>query len=161
MLAQVAKRAVRRQMESLPRRLDAMAAEQDKMHVVMLAERKRQGELEERHAEYVRNIPWDIKLAMRVDGIITRPRYSIRKMLSGAVRFYPDIRSFIVAMTGGIASVDVYKKRQAVCDSCEFRRTAGRHSYCGACNCSRWPLSRLAVKNRLRKHVCPQGKHDE
>lgn len=90
------------------------------------------------------------------------------------------------ALTGGFVDREAYDKRQTACDSCPDRvihlrvvkRGMCETSYCGACDCPKWLLSRIsdriwdeaeqryvesawwkAIKNRLRGWRCPKRRH--
>lgn len=51
-----------------------------------------------------------------------------------------------------------FAARQAACDACPHRQDRHDDSYCGCCGCPKWRLATLAVKNRLSRWECPEGR---
>ena len=71
------------------------------------------------------------------------------------------------ALTGGLLDQDAYDERQATCEPCPDRvihlrllkGSMREKSYCGACNCPKWWLAKLDIKNWLRGWRCPKRRH--
>lgn len=83
-------------------------------------------------------------------------------------RFLTRWASFWRAMLGGRVSKSGYRDRMAECVKCpqriaeltERRGKIRERWYCAACQCPRWIMSRLTVKNKLRGWHCPMRKHE-
>ncbi len=97
---------------------------------------------------------------------IQTPRRIVRLALWLA-NLLPRAVQLWTALTGGLVDQDAYDERQATCEPCpdrvihlQLRKGSMREkSYCGACNCPRWWLARLDIKNRLRGWQCPRHRH--
>ncbi len=63
------------------------------------------------------------------------------------------------AVAAGFVPQHVYEARLASCRSCEkIDRSPDGLEYCGACDCGRWPLSRLDRKLYFPGLECPLGR---
>jgi hypothetical protein len=58
----------------------------------------------------------------------------------------------------GRVTVQTYTLRRAECMDCEKRVDAPKGTYCGACGCPQWFMSRLEMKWRIRDVGCPLGR---
>jgi len=71
------------------------------------------------------------------------------------------------ALVGGCIPWEQFQERQATCSACPdavihlrlLEETMREKRYCGACNCPKWWLARLDVKNQLRYWRCPKRRH--
>ena len=66
--------------------------------------------------------------------------------------------SFVQAVTSGRCDDATYRRRLAVCASCEEVRREAEKLYCQACGCPEWSLAELHTKLRFARVVCPRGK---
>lgn len=97
---------------------------------------------------------------------IQTPKRTMRLILWLA-NLLPRGVSLWTALTGGRTSGEVYDERQAMCSTCPdavihlrlLKATIHEKSYCGACNCPKWWLARLDIKNRLHGWRCPKRRH--
>ena len=89
------------------------------------------------------------------------------RLLLWIVNLLPRVMRLWTALTGGFVAQGEYGERQTVCDPCPdrvillrlFKDSMREKSYCGACNCPKWWLARLHIKNRLRGWHCPKRRH--
>lgn len=85
----------------------------------------------------------------------------VGRLQVGAVHFYVDVRSFLVAHSGGFCSLVDVKIRNNECVTCNWAYSHKEHRYCRGCTCPNWPASRLTHKVKLAKFICPQGRFDK
>jgi hypothetical protein len=125
--------------------------------------------------------PWDIRLhrwirswwiyesdyakTVSQTAWIRRVRFWIFGYKNATYGQYEKARKFVIAVTGGTTSEHEHAMRMAVCYRCPSLRVrlkknpGGDKLYCGSCGCANWMLSELRVKNRLRRHYCPENRH--
>jgi hypothetical protein len=65
--------------------------------------------------------------------------------------------SLAATLCSGPVGPGEFAQREQICDECSAQKHRGGHTYCNACGCPPWVLSRLDYKNRKRGHNCPYG----
>lgn len=93
--------------------------------------------------------------------------YRFKRFVLWVVNLAPRLCSLISVVTSRRVSLVRYAERRASCATCpaavielrvrgsEVRET----SYCGACSCPKWRLSRNAVRNWRSRWACPLKRH--
>jgi len=98
--------------------------------------------------------------------VLVRPRRMMRLLL-WMLRLPGRGYSMLRTVASGRVADDVLAKRNRACQECRFRHLVVRqkrgriegHSYCEACNCPKWRLSRLSFKNTRKGWHCPMRLH--
>lgn len=105
-----------------------------------------------------RPVPLDLRVIGWVGRQIFQPRRIARFLFFLWGLFataYNQVRLFAVALASRRVDDAEYETRQVLCRRC----THFDGGYCRSCRCPRWPLSRLARKNRYSGWKCPEQVH--
>ena len=75
------------------------------------------------------------------------------------LRFLKLANEFLLTVTGGRCTADIYNKRKRICKSnkCGFLKKNKGNIFCGACGCPQWSMAELNNKLWFAKLRCPAG----
>jgi hypothetical protein len=69
---------------------------------------------------------------------------------------------FLRTVTSGTVDELKYRDRMTACLNCDILQVTKKgQNYCGGCNCPKWYLSRLTIKNHFKRDHCPKGLHGD
>lgn len=125
------------------------------------------GSTEDRVREVDLPTPIDLRFTDWITAQIVTPRRIVRLLYwlwRKVARYHERVHEFVAITLSGRVTEGDFAERQEICDACPSQIVAEgvgwRHgNFCRSCKCPRWPLARLARKNRKQRHRCPERKH--